>query len=431
MEKKGSRFWLALVLFGLTGQVAWVVENMYLNVFIYKMFHAQAADISLMVGASAVAATLTTILMGAFSDRIGKRKLLICAGYVIWGITILGFALVRMDLLTPLCNSTVQAASLGVSLVIILDCVMTFFGSTANDAAFNAWLTDSGDDTNRGKIEGINAMMPMVAILVVFGGFMGFDLDQASSWTVIYLIIGGTVLLLGILGFFLIEEPGRTQNTGKDSYFHNLIYSFRPSTIRSNPLFYGMVVAFAVFGISIQIFMPYLILYYEQSLQMENYVLVMAPAIMIAAVVTAIYGKYYDKKGFYASCVPSLGMLISGYAVLYFGRTTPIVFVGSLLMMCGYLTGMAVFGAMLRDLMPVNMAGRFQGMRIIGQVLIPGVIGPAVGAWVLRDAVQIENQDGTYSFLPNEKIWFAAFVAAIFLVVLLLVIRSVRLKKDK
>ena len=32
MKKLGSRFWTAMVLFGLIGQVAWVVENMYLNV---------------------------------------------------------------------------------------------------------------------------------------------------------------------------------------------------------------------------------------------------------------------------------------------------------------------------------------------------------------------------------------------------------------
>ena len=84
MEKKlGKNFWIALVVFSLIGQVAWVVENMYLNVFIYKMFNASAADISLMVGVSAAAATLTTILMGAFSDYIGKRKLFICGGYIL------------------------------------------------------------------------------------------------------------------------------------------------------------------------------------------------------------------------------------------------------------------------------------------------------------------------------------------------------------
>ena len=44
--KLSAKFYLALTLFSLIGQVAWVVENMYLNVFIYKMFNASAADIS-------------------------------------------------------------------------------------------------------------------------------------------------------------------------------------------------------------------------------------------------------------------------------------------------------------------------------------------------------------------------------------------------
>jgi hypothetical protein len=67
-------------------------------------------------------------------------------------------------------------------------------------------------------------------------------------------------------------------------------------------------------------------------------------------------------------------------------------------MMCGYLSGMAVFGAMVRDNTPVNKTGMFQGLRICGQVLIPGVIGPAIGAAVLKNAPQILNSDGTYSF---------------------------------
>ena len=70
---KNKKFYLALVIFSLVGQVAWVVENMYLNVFIYKMFHASAAAISTMVAASAVAATVTTVFVGAFSDKIGKE----------------------------------------------------------------------------------------------------------------------------------------------------------------------------------------------------------------------------------------------------------------------------------------------------------------------------------------------------------------------
>ena len=69
--KLSPRFWLALTLCSLIGQVAWVVENMYLNVFIYEIFNASASDISLMVAASAVSAALTTVFIGALSDRIG------------------------------------------------------------------------------------------------------------------------------------------------------------------------------------------------------------------------------------------------------------------------------------------------------------------------------------------------------------------------
>ena len=60
--KPGGLFWAAMLVFGLMGQVAWVVENMYFNVFIYKMFHAGPGDISAMVMASAVTAALTTIV---------------------------------------------------------------------------------------------------------------------------------------------------------------------------------------------------------------------------------------------------------------------------------------------------------------------------------------------------------------------------------
>ena len=427
--KLSPKFWAALTIFSFVGQVAWVVENMYFNVFIYKMFNASSADISIMVAASAVAATLTTIFIGALSDKVGKRKLFICGGYIIWGISILSFAFIRMDVIGKLFPAAVSAASVGVSLVIIMDCVMTFFGSTANDACFNAWLTDSTDSTNRGAAEGINAMMPLVAILAVFGGFMGFDLDKAESWTKIFMIIGIAVSVIGVLGFFLIKEP-KIDKTENNRYFANIIYGFRPSVLQKNKTLYACLLAFAVFGISIQIFMPYLILYYEVSLSMENYVLIMAPAIIVAAVVTAFYGKLYDKYHFRAAIIPALAMLALGYCVLYFFSSTALVFIGSLLMMCGYISGMAVFGAVIRDYTPENRAGMFQGLRIVGQVLIPGIIGPAIGAAVLKNAEMITNNDGTQSFIPNENIFLAALCAAVCIVPVLLLISKL-MKKEK
>ncbi|MBR1583471.1 MAG: MFS transporter [Spirochaetales bacterium] len=408
-SRLGKRFWISMLVFGLMGQIAWVVENMYFNVFIYKMFHATASQISAMVMASAVMAALTTIVMGALSDKVGRRKAFMSYGYMLWGLSIIVFAYIRNVMLT-----------------IVMDCVMTFFGSTANDAAYNAWLTDRGDSTNRGRIEGMNSMMPLVSVLVVFGSFMGFDLDKQGSWVTIYYIICGDTFLIGLAGLFLIEDAKGLKKS-EDSMIQTLLYSFRPSVFKENILLYEVLGLFAVFGISIQIFMPYLIIYYEKTLGIANYVIIMAPAIIAAAVLTALYGKTYDKKGFMFSMRPVVVMLCAGYVILYFCRSVVPVLIGSMLMLGGYLTGMSVFGAMIRDNIPENRSGQFQGVRIIGQVFVPGLIGPAIGAAVLRNAEVIVNSDGTTSFLPNRSIWFAAFAVVIVLCILLyLVSRRIR-----
>ena len=407
-----ARFWLALTVFSLMGQIAWVVENMYFNVFIYKMFNASASDISNMVSASAVTATLTTVFMGAFSDKIGKRKLFISLGYILWGISILSFVFLREDIINKTFGMTVSAASAGVSLTIILDCLMTFFGSTANDAAFNAWLTDSTDSDNRGQAEGINAMMPLVSILVVFGGFMFFNLDDPSSWSIIFTVIGALVTLIGIWGFFIVKEP--EISPVKENYFGSIIYGFKPKTVKENKNLYIALLGFVIFNISIQIFMPYLIIYYEKTLSMSNYVLIMAPAIIIASVVTALWGRVYDKKGFVFSGIIAIFSLIAGYVILYLTKATVPVFIGSLLMMSGYLAGMAVFGARIRDNTPLGKAGRLQGIRIFSQVLIPGVVGPFISKKVLENAETIINNDGTASFIPNANIFLAALAVIVF-----------------
>ena len=407
------------MIFCLTGQVAWVVENMYFNVFIYKMFHASAEAISAMVAASSVAATVTTLLIGALSDKIGKRKIFICGGYIVWGITIWSFSLIRTDVINALFPSIASAAAMGVSLTIIMDCVMTFFGSAANDACFNAWLTDVTDEGNRGSVEGINAMMPLVAILVVFGGFMGLDQNLQSSWVTIFNIIGIAVILIGISGFFLISDP-EVKTEDNQNYFANIFYGFRPGVVKHNPMLYFTLIALALFNISIQIFMPYLILYYTETLGMTNYVLIFAPAIILAAVFTALYGKVYDRKGFKAAILPTLALLMIGYVMLYIARSTAPVFLGTLVMMCGYLGTGAVIGAKIRTHTPPNKSGMFQGLRIFGQVLIPGIIGPAIGAAVLKNADTIVNGDGTVSFIPNENIFLAALIAIVAIWVILI-----------
>ena len=124
-------------------------------------------------------------------------------------------------------------------------------------------------------------------------------------------------------------------------------------------------------------------------------------------------------------------MMMFGYIILYLFKNTALVFIGSLFMMSGYLSNMAVFGAMLRDHTPENRTGMFQGLRIVGQVLIPGIIGPAIGAAVLKNAEQILNNDGTYSFIPNQNIFLAALLAAVAIWFVLVFVFIMLNKKDE
>ena len=168
--KLGIRKWLSFIIAGFVGQLAWAIENNYFNLYVFDCTK-EYIFIPIMTAASAVAATLTTLLMGALSDRLGKRKAFISLGYMLWGISIILFAF-----LDPKSSFNIVAGSVMASgtMIVIMDCVMTFFGSTANDASFNAFVTDNTDTSNRGKVESVLSVLPLMAMIVVVGlaGFL-------------------------------------------------------------------------------------------------------------------------------------------------------------------------------------------------------------------------------------------------------------------
>ena len=425
-NRLNGRAWLGIVIFSLVGQIAWTMENMFYNLYIVDQFNASSSSIALMVSLSALTATLTTLFMGALSDKIGKRKLFIILGYILWGITILGFIFVN--------NQYIASATLGVSLVIILDCLMTFFGSTANDAAYNAYLTEITNDTNRGKVEGVNSAMPLISILIVFGGLSGFakiQPDGTDTWYIVYVIIGAIVLISGILGIFLIKEP-QIQANSNDSYISNIFYGFKPKVVKENKILYLILLAFAIFGISLQVFMPYYILYLQRAgieiefakqIGFDSYVIIMAPAIIIAAVFTIFYGKIIDKFGFIKSLIPMLIVYVIGLLLLTIFKDTIMMFFGCMLMMIGYLSATASFNYAIRNHTPINKVGLFQGIRLFAQVLIPMLLGPWIGSLICGDTNSLFGVTGE-GFVVSQYIFLGAIIVLLFIVIPLLFVRK-------
>jgi hypothetical protein len=63
-------------------------------------------------------------------------------------------------------------------------------------------------------------------------------------------------------------------------------------------------------------------------------------------------------------------------------------------------------------------------------VLLPGIIGPAIGAKILENAEKIIGDDGTESFVPNANIFLAALIVALVLCVLLAAVSKVTERKE-
>src|SRR5512139_1224527 len=144
-----SRAWFVMVALAITGQIAWAVENSWFNTFVYDTITPDPRPVAWMVAASAITATLTTILMGTLSDRTrsawGRRRPYILFGYILWGLSTILFPTVAY----------IKVASVAVIMVVLADAIMTFFGSTAKDAAFNAWTADIATSETRGRVEGV------------------------------------------------------------------------------------------------------------------------------------------------------------------------------------------------------------------------------------------------------------------------------------
>ena len=93
----GGKIWFCLLFFGLIGQIAWIVENMYFAKFMQDEFVDEAWATTLMVALSAIFATAATVVTGALCDKTGKRSVFVSWGFIVWGLTIMVFALFPID----------------------------------------------------------------------------------------------------------------------------------------------------------------------------------------------------------------------------------------------------------------------------------------------------------------------------------------------
>ena len=251
------RTWTVMLALALTGQIAWAVENSWFNTFVYDTITPDPRPVAWMVAASAITATLTTLIMGTLSDRTrtrwGKRRPFILIGYVLWGLSTILFPTVAY----------IRTTSVAVILVVMADSVMTFFGSTANDAAFNAWTVDVATTETRGRVEGVLNLSVFLAQIVAMVA-AGILID-AFGYFIFFYALGAIVVLVGFLGGLFLQEPDiiTAEVEDRPPFWQEFAELFSMKTLKENRTLFILLIFIMISSIGMQVSFPYMIVYLE------------------------------------------------------------------------------------------------------------------------------------------------------------------------
>lgn len=423
-EKKvgalGPKVWTSILLFGLIGQIAWVVENMYFSRFMQNEITRAPYATTLMVVFSAIFATLSTLIGGALCDRAGKRKLFICWGYVIWGFTIMMFALVPMK---PSADKVLPM----VILVVVMDCVMSVIGSISNDASFNAWITDISNTANRARVDTVLAVMPLVALAVVFGGFDSLTNESATTgdWKKFFLILGIIPTIGGLLGLFIMKDKEGIVPNKNNTFWSDFTYSLQPKIIKENKMLYVCLAGNMVSAIAYQVYVNYLFNIVEGTLKIKNYIIPVGIIMVVAAIgsviISALMDKFGKKHFYYPTIIAGiLGCIVIWCAKFFIDKNetteVAILIIGGILVIGVSLVMAGLFTASYRDYIPKGKEGLFQGCRMVMYVLVPMIIGPVVAQIIITSANKgVSDSDIVYPmelFLGAAIIMLFAFIPA-------------------
>ena len=351
----------------------------------------------------------------------------ISVGYILWGIVTAMFGFITKENVANLFNLTDEARILGTTVwfVILMDIVMTFMGSTSNDAAFQAWVTDVTVPKQRPLVETVLSVVGTISSFVVTG-VGSFAQAGTITYKVFFIGLGLVVTLCGAVGLFLIKDPPRTAqiNDNNSSYWSDLFYGFRPSVIKENSRLYFALLSFCFAIIAFQVFYPYLLTYVQYVVIPDNGGVsnILKPSVIIAAVVVVIIllvcivtllKLSTKKRGF--CLVTGVIVLTLGFFLLSTSTSIYVILVSILPVVIGNALVNILFGATIKDFIPEGKAGLFQGVRMIFAVMLPMVIGPVIGDKACQSAAQtIINEVGAEIIVPAKNMFLWAGVVCVF-----------------
>ena len=384
MDRISRKNWVLIWVLGMTGQICWNIENSWFNTFVYDKIAPEPAIVSWMVGVSAAVSTFCTFLVGTWGDRRGRRKPFICVGYILWGIFTFIFGATEMIPKNPL--------FIAAACVVLADAVMSFFGSVGNDGGFGPWTTDISNEHNRGKLGGALAVMPVFA--TIFGAVVSGIIIEQIDFFAFFGLMGGLVALVGIFGFFTLEDaPGLRPKKDEKGFWHQFLTVFNWNTVRENKELFWVFLVMTVYFIGFNVYFPYITIYFVNYLGYGYGMtgIIQGVGLLAAAVMTIPAARFIDKGKTPQVILTALICNMAGLVMVSISQSLVVLLIGVFGAGIGYILVLQALTAWMKNLYPEEQRGQFEGIKQIFFVCVPMIIGPAIATQVInRMGVEME-----------------------------------------
>ncbi|MBR4953176.1 MAG: MFS transporter [Oscillospiraceae bacterium] len=432
------RFWFIVWGMGLAGQLCWNMENQWFNTFVYAKISGNVSIVTWMVIVSAIVTTLSTFIFGTLSDRMGKRKIYVSLGYIIWGAATILFGLTEYAR-----DSGIGAlVALSGALVVLTDAIMSFFGSMGCDSGYNVWLNDHTNEENQGQVGAALAVLPIIGTVVgtVVGGILinvgnptvgtnAYDPSQ-DNYQLLFWAMGIFVIVIGIISLFIMKDKEGITPNREGTFFQQLTSVFQFSSLKKNNNLKELLLACAVvctFFIPFNFYFTHLgnWLIYDIGLTTGNMGLVEGIALLLAALVTIPFASLINNNkvpavALAATLANAVGLILIflfvkspedvDVNVLFCAKNIPL-FICVFLVGSGYVLITQSGMIWVRGLFPEESRGQLEGVRVMAFTLIPMLIGTLIGNYIIKHTPQptpIYDVYGHIIDVPQENLFLIA-----------------------
>ncbi|NCC08038.1 MAG: MFS transporter [Clostridia bacterium] len=410
-EKLSAKSWALIWVLGLAGQLCWNIENQWFNTFVYAKIGPYASIIAWMTACSAAATTISTFVSGTLSDRIGRRKPFIFIGYILWGLFTILFGTSEF-----LPKNSITAAAV---MVVMMDALMSFFGSMGNDSGFNSWTTDITNEHNRGQLGAVMAAQPVIATIV---GTVGAGIIiEVFGYFEFFVFAGLFVMLIGAIGTAMLREGAELRPVKDEKgFWHQFFSVFNFKNFMQNKQLFFVFCIMSVYFICFNFYFVHVGNYFIYSLGYSEGAagIIQGVGLLIAVLATIPASKFINAGKHPQMIYTSVACTIIGLLVLgVCGGNIPLIEMGIILAGIGYVLVLQTTTAWAKNLYPKDNRGQYEGVRIIFFVLIPMVIGPAIASVIINNFGKAVVINGESGMAPSGILFLFAAAFTIFTVI--------------